>query len=95
MYANTFFVFSDGNTFNSCSIGHIRSDQQNFLDALNHWEEVLEVISYIPPSVMTAVNGIIYLQMTAACFKLKNTSEALNVIEKGVKCMEFYYPSTH
>ncbi len=79
----------------SCSIGHIRSEQQNFLDALNHWEEALEIISYIPPSVMTVVNGIIYLQMTAAYFKSKNTSKALNVIEKGVTCMESYYPSTH
>ncbi|CAF4499283.1 unnamed protein product, partial [Rotaria sp. Silwood2] len=77
------------------TLGYICLQQQNTIDALNRWEEALEIVSHIPPSMETIFNGMIYIQMASAYFKLNNMSKALDVMEKAMNYIESYYPSTH
>ncbi|CAF4094679.1 unnamed protein product, partial [Rotaria sordida] len=76
-------------------LGHLCFQQQNIILALNHWEEVLEIVSHIPSSIETIFNGIIYIQMASVYLKLNNMSKALYAMERGIHCMESYYPLMH
>jgi tetratricopeptide (TPR) repeat protein len=76
-------------------LGHSCQEQQNCVDALNHWEEALEITSYISSSIRAVLDGTIYIQMASAYIMLSNVPETLNSIEKGLKYLESYYPSTH
>ena len=76
-------------------VGHICAEQQRFVDALNHWEEAVEIKSYIPWSIGRIFDGAIYMQMAAAYFRLNNVSETLAVMEKAKHSMEVYYPVSH
>ncbi|CAF1418879.1 unnamed protein product [Rotaria sordida] len=76
-------------------IGHICFEQEKFVEALNHWEEAMEIVSCIPSSFLIIFNGAIYVQMAVTYFRLSNMPDALNAMEKAIKCMESYYASTH
>ncbi|CAF1027262.1 unnamed protein product [Adineta steineri] len=76
-------------------LGNRFSEEQKLNEALNHWEEALEIISSIPFTIANIFNGIIYLQMATVYCRLNKTSEALNFMEKGFEYMKCYYPSTH
>ena len=75
--------------------GHTCSEQQKFTEALNHWEEAVEIVSYIPSTMTSVFNGAIYVQMAAAYFRLNNSSDALTVMERGLETMKLYYPPSH
>ncbi|CAF1373423.1 unnamed protein product [Rotaria sordida] len=75
--------------------GRIYSEQKKFVDALNHWEEAIEITSHMPTSVLEIFNGAIYVQMAAAYFRLNSISNALNIMERAKQCLESYYSSTH
>ena len=47
---------------------HTSAEQQKFIEALNHWEEVVEIVSYIPSTASSVFNGVIYIQRAAAYF---------------------------
>ncbi|CAF4971050.1 unnamed protein product [Rotaria sp. Silwood1] len=76
-------------------MGHICSEQQKFVEALNHWEEAVEITAYLPSSLGDILNGAIYLQMAAAYFRLNNKSEALNAMKIAKQRLKSYYPSSH
>ena len=75
--------------------GRIHFEQKKFVQALNHWEGALEITSYMPTSLLTMLNGVIYVQMAAAYFRLDNIPKALDVMEKAKNFLEKYYPSNH
>ncbi|CAF1529118.1 unnamed protein product, partial [Rotaria sordida] len=76
-------------------LGNVCSEQQKFIDALNYWEEAVEITSYMPSSLVTILKGAIYVQMAAAYFRINNISKALNVMKTAMQYFECYYPSTH
>ena len=49
----------------------------------------------MPYSMVTILNGAIYVQMAAAYFRINNLSKALNIMEIAIKYFQCYYPSTH
>jgi tetratricopeptide (TPR) repeat protein len=50
-------------------LGYICFQKENFVDALNHWEEAIEIESHMHYSAQIMYNGVIYVQMAAAYFK--------------------------
>ncbi|CAF1064912.1 unnamed protein product [Rotaria sordida] len=76
-------------------VGHVCLERQKFVDALNHWDEAVEIASYTPTSLMKILNGVMYMQMTVAYFRLNSISNALNIMESTKQCLESNYPSTH
>ncbi|CAF3881213.1 unnamed protein product [Rotaria sordida] len=40
-------------------VGHVCLERQKFVDALNHWDEAVEIASYTPTSLMKILNGVI------------------------------------
>ncbi|CAF1303584.1 unnamed protein product [Rotaria sordida] len=76
-------------------LGHICSDQQKFVDALNHWEEALEIEWDMLSATEMIYNGIIYLQMAAVYLRMNNKTQSLKAMEKAKTSLEYYYPSTH
>ncbi len=76
-------------------LGHICLEEQNFVDALNYWEEAVEIESYMPSTAEIIYNGMIYLQMSAGYLTMNNMLQSLKTMEKAKTCLELYYPSTH
>ena len=74
---------------------HTCVEQQKFSEALNHWEEAVEIVSFIPSSMARVFNGAIYIQMAAAYFRMNNLPEALTAMDKALTAMKAYYPPTH
>ena len=75
--------------------GHTCPEQQKFSEALNHWEEAVEIVSYIPSIMASVFKGAIDIQMAAAYFQMNHLPKALTAMEKGLAAMESYYPPTH
>ncbi|CAF3391746.1 unnamed protein product [Rotaria sp. Silwood1] len=76
-------------------LGHTYFQKDNFLEALNYWEEAAEIESHMPASAETIYNGSVYIQMAAAYFRLNNKIDALNTMEKAIEYLKSYYPPTH
>ncbi|CAF4128370.1 unnamed protein product [Rotaria sp. Silwood2] len=76
-------------------LGHTYSQKGSFLEALNYWEEAVEIESHMPCSAEMIFNGCVYVQMAAAYFRVNNKIDALDIMEKAIKCLEPFYPLTH
>ena len=81
--------------FRLLHLGQICAKQNHFVHALNHWEEAVEIVSHMPSSVEAMLNGVIFVQMAPAYFRLNNRSDALRSIEQGIEHLKSFYSSTH
>ncbi|CAM4835628.1 unnamed protein product [Rotaria magnacalcarata] len=77
------------------NLGQLYATQHKLSDALNCWEEAIEINSYLPSSALTIFNGVIYVLMAAAYLRLSNARVALHFMDKAIVCMKKYYPSSH
>ncbi|CAF3132349.1 unnamed protein product, partial [Rotaria sp. Silwood2] len=70
-------------------------EQQKPVDALNYYEEALEINSSLPSSALSIFNGPIYLSMASTSLSLDNKREALFFLDKAIDNVNKHFPSSH